>query len=177
MYTPLENVFHATLDREGRKITAVTSGQTFPAFMRREDDNNTVEDRIKIFYGVDAPVNQGSIIAYGNKNYILVNRETEENDCYYKSFAVACNAVITLNDGLIIGVPAYSADMQRELEWSGQVITIIQGNMEFWCENNAITRQFKVNDEFCEFGRTFKITNVYYKDGIVHLVSEVTREN
>lgn len=49
--------------------------------------------------------------------------------------------------------------------------------MEFWCESNATTRNFKVNDEFNEFGRTFKITNVYYKDGIVHLVAEVTLEN
>lgn len=177
MYTPLENVFEATIEREGREVTAVTSGQTFPAFMRREDDSSTVEDRIRIYYGVDAPVNQGSIISYGRKKYILVNRETEENNCYYKSFAVACNASITLNSGTIIGVPAYTADMQRALEWSGQVITIIQGNMEFWCENNATTRQFNINDEFDEFGRTFKITNMYYKDGIVHLVCEVTTTN
>lgn len=177
MYTPLENVFEATMEREGREVTAVTSGQTFPAFMRREDDSNTVEDRIRIYYGVDAPVNQGSIISYGRKKYILVNRETEENNCYYKSFAVACNASITLNSGTIVGVPAYTADMQRALEWSGQVITIIQGNMEFWCENNATTRQFNINDEFDEFGRTFKITNMYYKDGIVHLVCEVTTTN
>lgn len=177
MYTPLENVFNATMEREGRTVTAVTSGSTFQAFMRREDDNNTNEDRIRIYYGVDAPVNQGSIIAYGTKRYILVNRETEENSCYYKSFAVACNGVITLNDGTITGVPAYTADMQRALEWSGQVITVIQGNMEFWCENNATTRQFKVNDEFNEFGRTFKITNCYYKDGIVHLICEVTLTN
>lgn len=49
--------------------------------------------------------------------------------------------------------------------------------MEFWCENNATTRQFKINDEFDEFGRTYKITNMYYKDGIVHLVCEVTKSN
>lgn len=177
MYHPLENLFESTMIREGREVTAVTSGQTFTAFMRREDDGNSKEDRIKIFYPIDAPINQGMIIAYGTKKYILINRETEENECYYKSYAVACNATISLNDGSIIGVPSYTADMERALEYSGSVFSIIQGNMEFICENNGTTRNFKVNDRFACFGRTFKITNTYYKDGMVHLIAEVALED
>ena len=66
------------------------------------------EDRITLYYPTTAPVVQGSIVAYGNKLYILVNRETEENDCYYKSSGLACNGMITLNDGMVVGVPCYA---------------------------------------------------------------------
>lgn len=58
MYTPLENVFADTMAREGKSITAVISGKTFTAFFRRCDDGQSTEDRIMLYYGVDAPVNQ-----------------------------------------------------------------------------------------------------------------------
>lgn len=93
MYTPLENVFADTMAREGKSITAVISGKTFTAFFRRCDDGQSTEDRIMLYYGVDAPVDQGSLIQYGRKTYVLVNKETEENTCYYKSFAIACNGI------------------------------------------------------------------------------------
>ncbi len=47
--------------------------------MRRNDDGNNYEDRITLYYYTNAPVVQGSLISNGNKIYILVNRETEEN--------------------------------------------------------------------------------------------------
>lgn len=42
MYTPLETIFDATMEREGRNITAYTSGNEFLAFMRRNDDGNGI---------------------------------------------------------------------------------------------------------------------------------------
>ena len=62
MYTPLETIFQATMEREGRTVTAYTSGNQFQAFMRRNDDGNNYEDRITLFYSVNAPIIQGSLI-------------------------------------------------------------------------------------------------------------------
>ena len=81
MYTPLESVFAATMEREGRTVTAYTSGAEFQAFMRRNDDGDNTEDRITLFYAINAPIIQGNLVSHGNKIYILVNRETEENNC------------------------------------------------------------------------------------------------
>lgn len=49
MYTPLESVFASTMEREGRVVTAYTSGEEFQAFMRRNDDGNNTEDRITLY--------------------------------------------------------------------------------------------------------------------------------
>lgn len=173
MYTPLESVFYSTMEREGREVSVYTSGAEFKAFMRRNDDGNNFEDRITLFYSVNAPVVQGSIIGYGNKLYILVNRETEENQCYYKSSGLACNGMITLNDGTITGIPCYAYNIKDALVNEEQVMSMIDGNMEFITENNSLSRQLEINDTFNEFGRTWKINNIYYKDGILHVIAEV----
>lgn len=176
MYNPLETVFDSTMEREGKIVTAYTSGSEFKAFMRRNDDGNNFEDRITLYYPTTAPVMQGSIVAYGNKLYVLVNRETEENDCYYKSSGLACNGIITLNDGMVVGVPCYAYNMNGSLVDENQIISVIDGNMEFITESNSLSRQIKIGNKFNEFGRTFKVDNIYYKDGILHLVTEVTTD-
>lgn len=176
MYTPLESVFQSTMLREGKTVTAYTSGNTFQTFMRRNDDGNNFEDRITLYYSVNAPVIQGSLVSCGNKIYILVNRETEENNCYYKSSGLACNGMITLNDGEVIGVPCYAYNMNGSLINENQIVSVIDGNMEFITESNSLSRQIKIGNTFNEFGRTFKVNNIYYKDGILHLVTEVTMD-
>lgn len=176
MYSPLETVFESTMQREGRTVTAYTSGAEFKAFMRRNDDGNNFEDRITLYYPTNSPVVQGSLVSYGNRIYILVNRETEENDCYYKSSGLACNGMITLNNGNVIGVPCYAYNMNGSLVDENQVISVIDGNMEFITESNSLSRQIDINHTFNEFGRTFKVNNIYYKDGILHLVTEVTTD-
>lgn len=174
MYSPLETVFQETLKREGRTVTAYTSGKQFQAFMRRNDDGNNFEDRITLFYPITAPVAQGNLISHSNKIYILVNRETEENYCYYKSSALACNGVITLNDGTIAGIPCYASSMKDGLVEQSDAISMIHGNMEFITECNPLSEKIKIDNTFNEYGRTWKIDNTYYKDGILHLITEVS---
>lgn len=174
MYTPLETVFRDTMIREGKTVTAYTSGAEFRAFMRRNDDGNGFEDRITLFYPTNAPVVQGSLVSYGNKVYILINRETEENDCYYKSSGLACNGIINLNDGSIGGIICYAYNMGGSMVDENQIISVIDGEMEFITESNSLSRSLTIGKTFNEFGRTFKINNTYYKDGILHLVTEVT---
>ncbi|MGI6070689.1 MAG: hypothetical protein ACOYBE_09700 [Blautia sp.] len=173
MYSPLESAFHSVMEREGRMVTAVTSGSQFKAFLRRNDDGNHLEDRITLFYGRYAPVGQGSIISLGSKRYLLINCESEENDCYYKSSGLACNGQITLNDGTLTEIPCYAFNMSGGLPNGGNSFSFIDGSMEFMTEDNQKSRRLQVNDRFNEFGRTWKISNVYHKDGILQLVTEI----
>nr|DAV86639.1 MAG TPA: hypothetical protein [Caudoviricetes sp.] len=173
MYTPLENVFADTMEREGKSITAVISGKTFTAFFRRCDDGQSTEDRIMLYYGVDAPVDQGSLIQYGRKTYVLVNKETEENTCYYKSFAIACNGILNTNNRTVKNVPVYGYDMKNGLASVNNTISVINGNMEFITEITDAIKVAKTNDTFNIYGRTFKIDNIYQKDGLFHIITQV----
>ena len=173
MYTPLENVFADTMAREGKSITAVISGKTFTAFFRRCDDGQSTEDRIMLYYGVDAPVNQGSLIQYGKKTYVLVNKETEENTCYFKSFAIACNGILNTNNRTVKNVPVYGYDLKNGLTSVNNTISIVNGNMEFVTEITDTVKVLAIDDTFNIYGRTFKVDNIYQKDGLFHIIAEV----
>ena len=173
MYTPLENVFADTMAREGKSITAVISGKTFTAFFRRCDDGQSTEDRIMLYYGVDESVNQGSLIQYGKKTYILVNKETEENTCYYKSFAIACNGILNTNNRTVKNVPVYGYDLKNGLTSVNNTISIVNGNMEFVTEITDTVKVLEIDDTFNIYGRTFKVDNIYQKDGLFHIIAEV----
>ena len=173
MYTPLENVFADTMAREGKSITAVISGKTFTAFFRRCDDGQSTEDRIMLYYGVDAPVDQGSLIQYGKKTYVLVNKETEENTCYYKSFAIACNGILNTNNRTVKNVPVYGYDLKNGLTSVNNTISIVNGNMEFVTEITDTVKVLAIDDTFNIYGRTFKVDNIYQKDGLCHIIAEV----
>ncbi|MFR4399979.1 MAG: hypothetical protein ACLT4A_15590 [Anaerobutyricum soehngenii] len=173
MYTPLENVFADTMVREGKSITAVISGKTFTAFFRRCDDGQSTEDRIMLYYGVDAPVDQGSLIQYGRKTYVLVNKETEENTCYFKSFAIACNGILNTNNRTVKNVPVYGYDMKNGLASVNNTISIVNGNMEFVTEITDTVKVLAIDDTFNIYGRTFKVDNIYQKDGLFHIIAEV----
>lgn len=174
MYTPLENVFAATMEREGKTVTAWSNDKEFTAFFRRCDDGQSTEDRITVYYGVDAPVEQGSLIQYGRKTYVLMNKETEENTCYYKSYGIATNGILNSNDGTIKDVPIYGHDMKDGLAYADKVFTMISGSMEFITEITDTVKELDINATFNVYGRTFKVDNVYMKDGLFHIVGQVT---
>lgn len=174
MYTPLENVFAATMEREGKIVTAWSSGKTFQAFFRRCDDGQSTEDRITVYYGVDAPVEQGSLIQYGRKIYILMNKETEENTCYYKSYGIATNGLLNTNNRTIKDTPFYGYDLKDGLAYVGNIFSVINGNMELVTEITEAIQLLKVNDTFNTYGRTFQVDNIYLKDGLFHIIAEVT---
>lgn len=58
----------------------------------------------------------------------------------------------------------------------GTNISIISGNLEVLTEDNAASRTLKVNDLFNEWGRTWKIDNLYFIDGICHIILEVNAD-
>lgn len=176
MYSPLESVFASTMDREGKTLTVFSTGETFRGFFRRFDNGQSTEDRITVYYGVDAPVEQGSLISYGNKTYILINKETEENTCYYKSYGIATNGTLALNDGTIYGIPVYGYDMKNGLATDGSVFSVVDGNMEFITEITDTVKGIEINDTFNIYGRTFKVENIYYKDGMFHIIAKVTTD-
>lgn len=174
MYTPLENVFAATMEREGKIVIAWSNGKKFTAFFRRCNNGESTEDRITVYYGVDAPVEQGSLIQHGKKTYILINKETEENTCYYKSYGIATNGILNNHYGTVRDVPIYGYDMKDGLAHTNTAFAIINGGMEFITEITDNVKKLNVNDTFNMYGRTFQVDNIYMKDGLFHIIGRVT---
>lgn len=72
-------------------MTAVTQAQDFKVVFRKNNDGLEDRDTSIIYYEIDAPVDIGTLLKYKGNYYIALNKETAENDVYYKS-AIYCLA-------------------------------------------------------------------------------------
>lgn len=173
MYEPLESAFQSTMEREGQTLTTFSSGAQFKAFFRIRNDNENQRETIVIYYDVTAPVHSGTLVMIGSGIYLALNKETIENDVYYKSTLIKCNGVYNSNDGVINNIPFYSDNMKSKISIGNNIISMLNGNIEFLTEENSLSKQIQIDATFNEFDRTFRITNKYSIDGISHFVAEV----
>lgn len=165
--------FERTMKREGRIVTTYTGGTEFRAFFRTRDEHENQRETIIMYYDVTAPVRPGTLVMVGYGVFLALNRETTENDIYYKSVMVKCNGVFNENTGIVHNVPFYCSNMKSSVSVGNNVITMLNGNIELITEENSLSKQIDICQSFNEFGRTFEVTNKYTMDGIVHLIAEV----
>lgn len=173
MYSPLESVFQSTMEREGVTCTTYTGGTEFKCFFRIKDDGENQKETATIFYDVTAPVRPGTLIMYEYGVFLALNRETVENDVYYKSTLVKCNGIYNENSGVISNIPFYSENIKSSVSVGNNIISTLKGNVELLTEDNGKSKNIEINQHFNEFGRTFKVSNLYTVDGIVHVIAEV----
>lgn len=173
MYSPLESVFEETMKREGQILKTYYYNTEFRAFFRIRNDNENQRETIVIYYDVTAPVHSGTLIMIGKEVFLALNKETVENDVYYKSTMIKCNGIYNDNDGSVSNVPFYSDNVKSSLEVGNNVITMLNGNVELLTEESTISKNVQLGQTFNEFGRTFKVTNLYTIDGITHIIGEV----
>lgn len=167
--------FKRTMDREGKTCITYTGGTEFKCFFRIRDDNENQKEIIVIYFDTTSPVRPGTLICYGNSVFLALNRETVENDIYYKSTLVKCNGVYNDNRGYgAINVPFFADNIQSTISVGNNVITTLSGNIELITEDNPSSKKIDINDYFNEFDRTFKVSNKYIVDGIIHVTAEVT---
>ena len=165
--------YKRTMEREGKTLTTYTGGAEFKAFFRINNDNENQRETIVIYYDVTAPVRPGTLVMYGYGVYLALNRETVENDVYYKSTLVKCNGVYNENSGTVMNIPFYSDNMKSSVSVGNSVITTLNGNVEIITEENSLSKKIKIDQKFNEFGRTFNVCNLYSMDGILHIIAEV----
>ena len=165
--------YKRTMEREGKTLTTYTGGAEFKAFFRINNDNENQRETIVIYYDVTAPVRPGTLVMYGYGVYLALNRETVENDVYYKSTLVKCNGVYNENSGAVMNIPFYSDNMKSSVSVGNSVITTLNGNIEIITEENSLSKKIAIDQKFNEFGRTFNVCNLYSMDGILHIIAEV----
>lgn len=177
MYNVLQNNFENTIAREGITISTYISNQEFQAFFRRLNDGLNQRDTMTMFYPVGSPVHAGSIITLNDKQFILLNQESIENTVYNKSVVIRCNGTISTADAKVMNLPFYGSGASSAFPSSGGVstkyIAVISGQTEIITEDCELARKLAINDKFNAWGRTWKIENIFYVDGIVTLNIEV----
>ena len=160
----LNDIFRQSMQCEHKTITVQETGEQFKCFFRKSNDNINRRDTMTMFYDVDAPVEVGALLLYGGNTYLTLNKETAENDVYFKSAIIRTNGAINTHSLSVIGLPFYGDNVNNATSTNTTNISLIDGNIEVMTEDNEESRALKVDDLFNEWGRTWKITNLFYID-------------
>lgn len=169
----LNDMFEQAMKREHKTVTIRETGKQFECFFRKSNDNINRRDTMTMFYDVNAPVEVGALLLYGGNIYLTLNKETAENDVYFKSAIIRTNGIINTHSLSVIGLPFYGDNVNNATATNTTNFNLIDGNIEVMTEDNELSRALSVDDLFNEWGRTWKITNLFYIDGICHIILEI----
>ncbi len=171
----LQKSFNATMRRESKTIT-VNGAETKVVF-RKNDDSNNETNRLNILYPIESNINQGSRFTFRGKEYLVLNKETSENDVYYKSSVIAMNCTITDNatsNKKYRNINCYCGGLTSSVVEKDTMFSIVSGNVELLTTDDEISRQVYIDSCFNEFGGTYKVTNIFYQNGIAYIYAERT---
>ena len=169
MYDVIASQFGDALSREGKTIYA-PAGTAYPCIFRKNSDKNNVGNRLSIYYPAAAGIYQGQILNYKDKSFIVLNKETDENDVYKKSDLIQTNTVISLTSGgYELNIKAYAQDVTALTATGNSTIKTVDGDITILTEDNPQSRALAIDSTFNALGASWKIDNLYYKDGIAYI--------
>ena len=173
MYNLIDSAFTDALKREGKVMNSNSDNTPYNVIFRRNSDTNKLQNTVTIYYGVDCGVHAGQLLKYKGKAYLAINQESAENDVYLKSDLRQTNAIMNyIASGTEYNIPAYAYDVNDALTVSGNVLSVVGGNLELLAENSVITRALKISDCFYALGGYWKIDNLIYKDNVIYIYVE-----
>ena len=172
----LLNMFDKSMQREHKTVKVLYTGDIIDCFFRKSNDNTNEKDTMIMYYSADAPVDVGTLLSFRGKTFLTLNKETTENDVYCKSAIIRTTGKITTHSLSVLDLPVYSESINNANVTVLTHLTVIDGNIDLLTEDNEISRQLRVNDLFNEFGRTWKISNLFYVNGICRIVCEVNED-
>lgn len=157
-------------------MTAVTQAQDFKVVFRKNNDGLEDRDTSIIYYEIDASVEIGTLLQYKGKYYIVLNKETAENDVYYKSAIQQTDGILNLNTGTVTGLRVICTKTTSISSASDGTMILLSGDLELILEDNSDAKRLTIGGTFNEYGGTYKIKNIMCKNGICHLYCERTAD-
>ena len=164
--------FQQALKREKQYITTYYDNMQYPCLYRKVDDYKNTSNHIEIFYDVATPINQGQLLIRGGKAFIVINKESIENDSYYKSTIKECNLTIPISiGGAVKNIPCYSYDLSSAYNIANNIISFVDGKGEIITELiPELSNGIYINTGLRIMGGYFDVVNTYDIDGIVHIM-------
>lgn len=157
-------------------MTAVTQAQDFMVVFRKNNDGLEDRDTSIIYYAKNAPVEIGTLLQYKGNYYIVLNKETAENDIYYKSAIRQTDGILNLNIGTVTGLRVICMKTTSISSASDGTMILLSGDLELILEDNSDSKRLTIGGTFNEYGGTYKIKNIMSKNGICHLYCERTAD-
>lgn len=173
----LQNVYNFTMDNESNSATLHYGGNEIKCFFRRNNDATNNRDTMILYHSPFEKVKAGSLIDFRGKTFLALNDETAENNVYFKNAVVQTNGMITTFSLTAEDIPVWADDANNETLANGEMIRLIDGTLRLLTEDCEQSRKIQIGDKFNEFGRSWSISNIYFKDGLAHILAEIIEDD
>ena len=117
------------------------------------------------------------MIDFRGKTFLALNDETTENNIYFKNAVVQTNGMITTFSLTAEDIPVWADDANNETIANGEMIKLIDGTLRLLTEDCEQSRKIQIADRFNEYGRSWSISNIYFKDGLAHILAEIIEDD
>ena len=176
LYNVPKAQFYDYLQREGNTVRDYWTDEEYRCFFRRNKDTNQTNDNVSLYYPVGNGIRPGSLINHYGKTYLILNQESLENRVYHRSDGL--NADIMLNTynketHEDISLPCFAYDLTSITPNEGDMMSVINGNVELMTGDNEMSRKLGINCEFYAMGNWYVVESINFKTGIARIGASI----
>lgn len=163
--------FDETLRKEGFIVTDFFTGQSYYVFFRKVEHNDATTSKLRGYYSQSTPIQKGTLVNFKGSTYVVINQDAIESEVYYTSTFVRCNVPLTIS-----GKSVPFVCNTPNLSTMGSFIKTLGGFLSMFTADTSDARKMRINDNYIIGGRTWKVVNSVYIEGLYYAYLEMTTD-
>ena len=165
--------FDMTMNREKITVTDFfNSDIKYDVFFRRNQRSTTPQGKVRFFYAQSTPIHIGTIFVLNGENFIVTSQDGIESDIYFTSIAVKCDVTFVVKcDREYKDIPLTVVSDKMTVN-HGSVFNVVSGSVVMYTQDNDISRNIKINNEYYAFGGYYKVGSNFFNNGLAYFYLE-----
>ena len=165
--------FDYTMNRERIIVTDYfDSNITYEVFFRRNNRGANPDGKVKLYYAKETPIQIGTIFVLKGEIYIVTSKDGIESDIFFTSMAIRCDVTFIVNcNGEYKDIPLTVVSDKMTVN-HGSVFNVVSGSVVMYTQDNNISRNIAINNEYYAFGGYYKIGSNFFNNGLAYFYLE-----
>lgn len=165
--------FDYTMNRERIIVTDYfDSNITYEVFFRRNNRGANPDGKVKLYYAKETPIQIGTIFVLKGEIYIVTSKDGIESDIFFTSMAIRCDVTFVVkSNGEYKDIPLTVVSDKMTVN-HGSVFNVVGGSVVMYTQDNDISRNIAINNEYYAFGGYYKVGNNFFNNGLAYFYLE-----
>lgn len=165
--------FDYTMNRERIIVTDYfDSNITYEVFFRRNNRGANPDGKVKLYYAKETPIQIGTIFVLKGEIYIVTSKDGIESDIFFTSMAIRCDVTFVVkSNGEYKDIPLTVVSDKMTVN-HGSVFNVVGGSVVMYTQDNDISRNIAINNEYYAFGGYYKVGSNFFNNGLAYFYLE-----
>ena len=165
--------FDYTMNRERIIVTDYfDSNITYEVFFRRNNRGTNPDGKVKLYYAKETPIQIGTIFVLKGEIYIVTSKDGIESDIFFTSMAIRCDVTFVVkSNGEYKDIPLTVVSDKMTVN-HGSIFNVVSGSVVMYTQDNDISRNIAINNEYYAFGGYYKVGSNFFNNGLAYFYLE-----